>query len=220
MVYTVCMIPPSTQLTLADLQQAEPGDTLSTSNGVIYRFTTAGKEHFLSQGAIALLDVRLPVVIAYLTMHHSNTAGARQALAATLRYWANPDPIVMETVLNNIHTGVANQTPMYSIVVLDHVQEVSDDLVEDAMFEFLYLASDLVTHQGVTFVKHVSSHLADCPYTWCEQHFPGSVARLKSAMALDLSKEDVAQFGFYTETVPADILQTITLPASMTELLP
>lgn len=205
-VYTVRMLTPSTPLTLADLQQAGPHDLLSASNNG-YLFTTAGREHVVRAEGLARLDARLPVVVHYLTANYTKyDTGARQALAATLRYWAATAPIMV-----------------LADVVVDSVQEIAidTDAMDDTLFKLWYTGSVLVTREGVPFVANSSRRWkADCSTAWCEQHFPGSVARIQSAMALDMTSEEVAQFGFYSETAAVEVLQSTTLPVSLTEILP
>lgn len=212
------MTTPLPPFTLADLQHAGSDDSLAFSSKG-YLFQPAGVQHLVRPESMALLDPRLPVVIEHLTfIHQHDCTAARQALAATLRYWANPAPLNMSATIDS-KPLVMDDSIGAQLYVLDRIQEVTDHAGSAAVFDIWYFRSTIVTHAGVTFAAHITDHYASCPYYWCDLHFPGSVTRLKAAFALALDGVEAAQFGFYPDTMPVAVFRATTLPASMTELL-
>lgn len=203
--------------TLDDLQLATPDTSLTLLDATTsfmnrdYLFQSVGLRHVVSIESLALLDERLPVVLDHLTsVHRRSGLHAREALAATLRYWAMPTPIVLAT-------GTGN-TPQAATYILDDIQHVDDKFTVDSMLRLYYTQSKLKVIAYVTFVVDIHAHWVEASHAWCEQHFPGSVLRLTTGFALGLTSTDLAKHGFYANDTVSRPART--LPDSLTELLP
>lgn len=181
-----------------------------------YLFLCHGVEHEVSAASLALLDTRLPLVVHALTTNYQNAypSNAARALKATLRYWDMPQPI-------RIKQDYLNQ-PSNMVFVLDDIVTVRTTGQGAKTKKYLHHATyHVVTHAGVMFVSHVADDAGYYSTAWCEQHFPGSVARLAACRALDLDGFETATLSFYNETAtPVEVLSASTLPPSLTEHLP
>lgn len=203
--------PPLPPFTREDLKTPGYIDALCAVDGG-YLFEMGGRPGrrcIVQHASLVLLDARLPGVAHQLTSGEYPTSSTLSgaALSASLRYWDNPAPIVMEEFLQSTH-------------VLEVITEVREDLSDINMFSVLYRYLDIVTTNNLDFVRNMHRQAERLSYDWCEQHFPGSVARLKAALALDMASQEIAQFGFYAKTALLDASLGSTLPPSLTEHLP
>lgn len=175
-----------------------------------YQLITGQVGHIIDIAALAAIDARLPRVMEVLTNFYPREPfDAANALTATLRYWEMPTPINMDTFYPTHEQGRHH--------VLDYITSVVNLDDDGARFELRYARSSVNNHCTMV-VEWIATHGVDVDYTWCEQHFPGSVDRINAALALDLSQEEVAQFGFYADTPAATA--SVHMPASLAELLP
>lgn len=183
------MSAPFPPFTCDDLKNWMYVDAL-TSQHHGYLFKVGGESHLVSADSLALLDTRLPWVASRLTedIHWDRPLSASMALSATLRYWSKPAPIAVPA--HEHETGV---------YALDAVHDVDAYLSEQDLFSIRYLRSDVITDDTLSFISNVTgNHVMHCSYAWCEQHFPGSVSRLKACFAMEMSSREIANLGFYT----------------------
>lgn len=181
-----------------------------------YVLKIGSAEYYVEQADdMAALDVRLPAVFNQLTRafrHTDDAFEAGAALAATLCYWDNPASVCVDDLFTS------ERRATYVTSRIERVFNYDAGLGQCGLGFIRYTLGNI---GDLTFVHDVVlCDVQDVSCAWCEQHFPGSVARIKAAVALDLSPKEVAQFGFYTETMADEMLLASPLPASVTELLP
>lgn len=189
-------LPPFTRATLSTLG---PRDMLGrASHDFIFHI---GRDTYcVSPEELALLDPRLPLVANKLVseIHKNMPQRAAHALVATLRYWETPVPI-------RINSAVSDDG-----LVLETIMAVHED--DRTRFSILYAGLELAHHADLTFVARRYVQPGWSEYAWCEQHFPGSVERLKTCFTLDMTSEEIAQFGFYTDMPAAIALPALPIP--------
>lgn len=112
-----------------------------------------------------------------------NTHRAHSYLRRTLELWNNPMPVLSTPGLSNIYIERI-------VAVSGHHN--SNDKGKISCICDLYLAS--TTEEGIPYCSNPDTKDVVVPLTWLEQHFPGSVERLRIGQSLELSSTDLADF--------------------------
>lgn len=198
MVYTVSMIE-DTPLTLGDLATTFALHYSAVTK--MYTIFTARSSYYSLVDELAALDERLPFVVQELASNYQKDypADAGAALAATVRLWLNPTPIAFRTAVCD---GVEYTR------VLDRITEVRADDAKDETCRLCYCLATLARTE-IPLVIDLEQFTADFTYEWCEQHFPGSVPRMKACLAVDMGNaEENTRLSFY----PVPSACTVALP--------
>lgn len=196
-----------TSLTLAALQKTVfQWAHVDRDCSDMYRLTDAQGATIETNAAdLTLLDPRLPRTIVLLTTAH--TTCSRQLgswehgrlLRDTVRYWYQTHVL---------------ELPGYPLPI-DRVFEVYVSAVESDTATVKFMGLVVENHEGIDLVLSKQWFNATVTHTWCEQNFPGSVARLKIAEALAMGPREWADWAFTAPTpeaalpLPADLITTL-----------
>lgn len=149
-----------------------------------------------SREELAWVDPNLPALIDYLVSEGQTRQEGCQRLWDSLSFWATPGPPLDVIGRYVRHLGRCNA-----------ITDVDDTEQYVKVHAMLYLIDTL--QNGAPFVCGGCYKQMTLQFDWMEQHYPGSINRIRAAQALDYSPRDLA-----------NIATTVATPSTQQAALP